>query len=167
MSCATCCNLSSYVCLSISLGVYACLHVCFTACACWSRDMLHHNQSTRSHFVHWNPVLLNADAHFERTEEKSDAPANVAECALKCLHTQQRMLQNKSTKQMCGSHSSLVPVAVDWSLWWVGLRVTVGNWVQRTGPCMVKSCRPSFLWPYERLFWGIFNSPTQAQQFWG
>lgn len=40
-------------------------------------------------------------------------------------------------------------------------------WVQRTDPCMVKWCRPSFLWPYERLFWAIMNSPTQVQQFWG
>lgn len=147
--------------------LHARLHVCSTACTYGNRDMPHHNQSTRSHSVQRNPgtFSLNTDAPFERAEDKS--AANVAECALKCLYSQERMLLNKRTKEMCRSHSGLVPVAADWSLWRVWLRVSAGNWVQKTGPCMVKSCRPSFLRPYGRLFWGILNSPTQAQQFWG
>lgn len=142
-----------------SLYLFLCEHD--TACACVNRNMLHHNQPARSHFNQRNPgPYISSDAH-----KNTNAPSNVAACVFKCLHTQIEKNATKQThRKMYASPSSLVSVAADWSAWW---RFSAGNWVQRTGPCMVKWCRPSFLSPYERLFWGILNSPTQAQQFWG
>lgn len=47
--------------------------------------------------------------HTLKGQTKSqDIPANVAECALKCLPILEGMQQNKTTKEMCRNHSSLV-----------------------------------------------------------
>lgn len=70
---AICLFAKLYISLSLcfSVSVCVCLHVCSTACACGNRDMLQHNQSTRSHLVQWNPgtYALNTDIRFERVEE--------------------------------------------------------------------------------------------------
>lgn len=91
----------------------------FVPSACGKRNMLHHNQSTMSHFIHWNPEHIHWMQMYKLRQ--SDAPTDVAVCVFKCLHTHTR--ENSTEKKMCRSHSSPVPVAADWSQWWVWLRV--------------------------------------------
>lgn len=118
------CNLLLFVnlpnCTSLSDFVLVC--VCSTACACGNRNMLNHNQPTRSLIVQWNPgtYALNADTHFERAEEKSDAPANVAVCAL-FAHTRENATEQKHKENVqkpqksgpCGSRRLTVVSVVE------------------------------------------------------
>lgn len=93
----------------------------------------------------------------ERVSERIVYPAACARGQRSTLRHRTWMLCNTRTLNKSVSRVTFPRLQTDQSL----------NREQRTGPCMAKRRRPSFFCSDEGLFWGILNSPTQAQQFGG
>lgn len=100
-------------------------------CACGKRDIPHHNQSTTAVSGTQDPIahIERKYMHLRQQQKHPTPPLNVAACALR-VSTNKGECKGTKAQRKCATAARL-----PWRVW---CRVSVGNWVQRTGPCMVK-----------------------------